>query len=31
MRAAIVFLLAGGILYLVLTGKFRQFVEILRA
>jgi hypothetical protein len=31
MRAAIVFLLAGGILYLVLTGKFRQFMEILRA
>lgn len=31
MRAAIVFILAAGLLYLVLTGKFTRFVQILRA
>jgi hypothetical protein len=30
MRAAIVFLLAAGLVYLILTGKFLAFVDILR-
>jgi uncharacterized membrane protein YqhA len=30
MRAAIVFILAAGLLYLVITGKFAQFVRVLR-
>jgi hypothetical protein len=31
MRAAIVFLLAGGLLYLVITGKALQLITILRS
>lgn len=30
MKAAIVFLLAAGLLYLIITGKFLAFVQILR-
>jgi hypothetical protein len=30
MRAAIVFLLAAGLLYLILTGRFLAFVQLLR-
>jgi hypothetical protein len=31
MKAAIIFLLAAALLYLILTGKFLAFVQILRA
>ncbi len=31
MKAAIVFLLAAGLLYLIITGKFATFLMILRS
>jgi len=31
MKAAIVFLLAAGLLYLIITGKFLAFVQLLKA
>lgn len=30
MKAAIIFLLAAGLLYLIMSGKFVQFVQLLR-
>lgn len=31
MKAAIVFILAAGLLYMVITGKFARFVQVLRS
>jgi hypothetical protein len=30
MKAAVVFMIAGALLYLIITGKFQQFVQLLR-
>lgn len=30
MKAAIVFLLAAGLLYLIISGKFQQLVQVIR-